>query len=67
MNIKDKIYSNSLAITNESNTYFLSVGENVFIKKFSGKTLSIIRMQYLIYIRLLDSFFSDETQKYHYV
>jgi len=37
MNIKDKISSNPLAIGNASNTYFLSVAENLLIKNFSGE------------------------------
>ena len=57
MNIKDKISSNPLAIGNASNTYFLSVAENLLIKNFLGKTLLTIRVQYLIYSRILDSLF----------
>jgi len=37
MNIKDKLYSNPLAIANAFNTYFSSVAENLLIKNFSGK------------------------------
>ena len=58
LKIKDKISSNPLAIANACNTYFSSVAENLLIKHFSGKKmLLIIKMQYLIYVRTLDSLF----------
>jgi hypothetical protein len=37
MNIKDKLFSNLLAIANAFNTCFSSVAENLFIKNVSGK------------------------------
>jgi hypothetical protein len=37
MNIKDKLFSNLLAIANAFNTSFSSVAENLLIKHFSGK------------------------------
>ena len=37
MNIKDKLYSNPLAIANAFNTYFSSFAENILIKNFSEK------------------------------
>ena len=39
MNIKDKISSNPLAITNASNTHFSSVAENLLVKNFLGKNV----------------------------
>jgi hypothetical protein len=53
MNIKDKVSSNPLVIANAFNAYFLSVTENLLIKKFSGKISLIIMTQYLMYIRIL--------------
>jgi hypothetical protein len=57
MYIKDKISSNPLVIANAFNTYFSSVAENYLLKIFQEKTLLIIKTQYLIYIRILDSLF----------
>ena len=57
MNIKDKLSSNPLAIANAFNIYFSSVAGNLLIKNFPGRILSIIMIQYLIYIRNLDSLF----------
>jgi len=39
MNIKVKISTNPLAITNASNTYFSYVAENLLTKPFSGKNI----------------------------
>ena len=39
MNIKDKISSNPLTISNAFNSYFSSAAENLLIKHFSGKNI----------------------------
>jgi hypothetical protein len=57
MNIKDKFPNNPLAIANAFNTYFSPVAENLLIKNFLERTILIIKIQYLIYIRILDWLF----------
>jgi hypothetical protein len=58
MNIKDKLSSNPLDIANAFNTHFSSVAKNLLNKIFFlERTLLIIKIQYLIYIRILDSLF----------
>jgi len=55
MNIKDKISSNPLAISNAYNTYFSSVAENLLIKNFSGKTV-INNKDAISYLRVHQNF-----------
>ena len=58
MNIKDKWSSNPLAIANAFNTYFSHQLLKIYLLKISlERTLLIIMIQYLIYVRILDSLF----------
>ena len=45
MNINDKLSSNPLAIANASNSYFLSVAENLLIRTFLERILLMIMIQ----------------------